>query len=201
MVLVSSSNVAAFEGREFDPDTYEEGGSMNFIRWRHVRDEDGNVVSKEDGTAVLESNCRMVRWSDGSVQLLLGDELLAADEQSTARDKSFLFYKHPKLGVVQGQGQLLRKMRFRPIDLRSKIHRHLAQGLESKYRKMKKVKNMVTTEDPDKEKERLERVRGRGRRAGGWGGGDRRRSSAFGVRSCWGASRRSRRGCMRGGQP
>lgn len=39
----------------------------NTIRWREFLDDDGNHVK--------ESNARMVRWSDGSMSLHLGNEI------------------------------------------------------------------------------------------------------------------------------
>ncbi|GJP53149.1 hypothetical protein CLOM_g12340 [Closterium sp. NIES-68] len=73
------------------------------------------------------------------------------------QDKAHLFVRHPKQGVVQGQGQLLEKMRFRPFDTHSLIHKKLTLGLDSKYRKGKELKSIVTTGDPEKEKEERER--------------------------------------------
>ena len=37
----------------------------NTIRWRTVKDEEGNDVVDEFGEPVRESNARFVRWSDG----------------------------------------------------------------------------------------------------------------------------------------
>ncbi len=34
----------------------------------------------EEGNSVRESNARFVRWSDGSLQLLVGDEVLDVKE-------------------------------------------------------------------------------------------------------------------------
>lgn len=150
MIVVTASNIVGFQMRPFDPKTYEEGEDLNVIRWRRFE--------REDGSTGLESNARFVRWSDGSVQLLLGNELLAADRQSMQQDKSHLFVRHPKLGVVQGQGRLLEKMKFRPVDLRSRIHKKLTLDLDSKYKKTTKVKNFVTMVDPEKEKEEREKA-------------------------------------------
>ena len=69
-------------GSPFDPATYEdeieedevldeEGRARtklkveNTIRWRSVKDEEGNEVKDEFGDLVRESNARVVRWSDG----------------------------------------------------------------------------------------------------------------------------------------
>lgn len=76
--IVKMTNIAGVESRPFDPDTYEleeevvvdvdgtqrmRANDQNVIRWRKVVD--------ADGTARVESNARFVKWSDGSVQLLL----------------------------------------------------------------------------------------------------------------------------------
>jgi len=37
----------------------------NTIRWRHARDEHGNVKYDELGNPVKDSNAKVVRWSDG----------------------------------------------------------------------------------------------------------------------------------------
>ncbi|CAI5992450.1 unnamed protein product [Closterium sp. NIES-65] len=164
MVMVMASNIVGIQAAPFDLDTYEEGGPQNLIRWRHVRRPDGTMgVSAAWGEWVqhgVESNARMVRWSDGSLHLLLGAEVLATDIKSMQHDKAHLFVRHPKQGVVQGQGQLLEKMRFRPFDTHSLIHKKLTLGLDSKYRKGKELKSIVTTGDPEKEKEERERVSG-----------------------------------------
>ena len=37
----------------------------NTIRWRTLKDADGNDLKDEFGKPVRESNARVVRWSDG----------------------------------------------------------------------------------------------------------------------------------------
>lgn len=56
------------------------------------------------GTPRYESNARFVRWSDGSLQLLLGDEVLDTAEQAVAGDNHYLFVRHQGLIQVGGQG-------------------------------------------------------------------------------------------------
>lgn len=42
----------------------------------------------------MESNARIVRWSDGSLHLFLGSDALAADCFSMKRDNAHLFLHH-----------------------------------------------------------------------------------------------------------
>lgn len=44
-----------------------------------------------------ESNARFVKWSDGSMQLLLGSEVLDLSVQNATQDQSHLFLRHPKV--------------------------------------------------------------------------------------------------------
>ena len=44
----------------------------NTIRWRTLKDDDGNDLVDENGKPVRESNARVVRWSDGRYELVSG---------------------------------------------------------------------------------------------------------------------------------
>lgn len=44
-----------------------------------------------------ESNARFVRWSDGSLQLLIGNEVLDISVQDAQHDQSHLFLRHGKV--------------------------------------------------------------------------------------------------------
>ncbi|KAB2071235.1 hypothetical protein ES319_A08G208300v1 [Gossypium barbadense] len=63
----------------------------NIVRWRTVR--------KKDGTTSYESNARFVRWSDGSLQLLIGNEVLDISVQEAQHDQSHLFLRHGKVTI------------------------------------------------------------------------------------------------------
>lgn len=61
-------------------------------------------------------------------------------------------------GILQSQGRLLRKMRFMPSSLSSKSHRLLTALVDSRHKKVYKVKNCITDIDPEREKEEKEKV-------------------------------------------
>lgn len=44
-----------------------------------------------------ESNARFVRWSDGSIQLLIGNEVLDISVQEAQHDHTHLFLRHRKV--------------------------------------------------------------------------------------------------------
>ena len=117
MKLFRLSNILHVETKPFDPQFFEEedhsyidaGGErrtklfQNVVRWRHAYSPQGDPIK--------ESNARFVRWSDGSVQLLLGDEVLDVTEQDTSKDKAKLYVRHP--GLIQCLGNLEKKLIFR----------------------------------------------------------------------------------------
>ncbi|CAN0876912.1 Protein LEO1 homolog [Linum grandiflorum] len=164
MNLIKVSNIMGIESQPFDPKTYEEertfvtdeSGSRkrtrlenNIVRWRRVRNSDGSTS--------IESNARFIRWSDGSLQLQLGNEVLDISVQDAQHEQSHLFLRHNK-SLLQSQGRILRKMKFMPSSLSSNSHRLLTALVDSRHRKVYKVKNCITDIDPEREKEEKERA-------------------------------------------
>lgn len=164
MNMIKVSNIMGIEPKPFDPKTYveedtfvtDESGSKkrirlenNIVRWRNVKN--------PDGTTSYESNARFVRWSDGSLQLLIGNEVLDISVQDAQHDQSHLFLRHGK-GILQSQGRILRKMRFMPSSLSSNSHRLLTALVDSRHKKVYKVKNCITDIDPEREKEEKEKA-------------------------------------------
>uniref|UniRef100_A0A2P2LPC3 RNA polymerase-associated protein LEO1 n=1 Tax=Rhizophora mucronata TaxID=61149 RepID=A0A2P2LPC3_RHIMU len=164
MHLIKVSNIMGIDPKEFDPKTYveektfvtdESGGKRpirlenNIVRWRKVKN--------PDGTTSVESNARFVRWSDGSLQLLIGNEVLDVSEQDARHDQTHLFLRHNK-SLLQSQGRILKKLKFMPSSLSSKSHRLLTALVDSRHRKVYKVKNCITDIDPEREKEEKEKA-------------------------------------------
>ncbi|KAG2437701.1 hypothetical protein HYH02_011079 [Chlamydomonas schloesseri] len=187
------------EPRPFDPETYEaeeeifiddkgftkiKPADRTKIRWRYVQ----RKTADGRDEIVPESNARFVRWSDGSLQLLLGDEVFDVD---TADISSQHAYMVAYSGVVQGQAALTTKMGFRLATLNSKLYARMREEVDKRTVKVKRVQQHVEAYDPAKEKERRAReaeelLRNRAalesrqqrvtaRFAGGGGGGGGRR--------------------------
>ncbi|KAJ0238147.1 Protein LEO1 [Hirschfeldia incana] len=164
MNMIKVSNIMGIDPKPFDAKTFveedtferdEPGGKMrirlanNIVRHRFVKGRDGKTYS--------ESNARFVRWSDGSLQLLIGNEVLDITEQDARQDQNHLLVKHEK-GILQSQGKIMKKMRFIPSSLTSNSHRLLTALVDSRQKKDFKVKNCVTDIDPEREKEKRERM-------------------------------------------
>ncbi|KAF9597602.1 hypothetical protein IFM89_020081 [Coptis chinensis] len=164
MNMVKVSNIMGVEPKPFARKTYVEddivvtdkSGSKrrirlenNVVRWRRVQSPDGMMN--------VESNARFVRWSDGSLQLLIGNEILDISVQEARYDQAHLFLRHGN-GTLQSQGRLLRKMRFMPSSLSSNSHRLLTALVDSRHKKVYKVKNCIADKDPEREKEEKEKA-------------------------------------------
>ncbi|KAK9828079.1 hypothetical protein WJX81_001164 [Elliptochloris bilobata] len=166
------SNLLCIDSAPYDPATSEpskeeeyvdeEGKqrvrirNQNPIRWR--------LRALPDGSTVRESNARFIRWSDGSLQLQIGDEVLDVAEHSVQNDHSFLFIRHSQ--IIQGQAAILTKMVFRPASLNAKFHRRLVEAVEKRHVKAVRVRQVTTMDDParakaDKEREEEARIRER----------------------------------------
>ncbi|XP_028063612.1 protein LEO1 homolog [Camellia sinensis] len=106
MNMIKVSNIMGIDPKPFDPKTYveedifvaNESGSKkrirldnNIVRWR--------IVRNPDGTESYESNARFVRWSDGSLQLLIGNEVLDLSVQDAQHDQVHLFLRHGKVTI------------------------------------------------------------------------------------------------------
>ncbi|KAL3016060.1 hypothetical protein AAZX31_06G192000 [Glycine max] len=196
MNMIKVSNIMGVDPKPFDPKTYveedtfvtDESGTRkrirlenNIVRWR--------TTKNPDGTTSCESNARFVRWSDGSLQLLIGNEVLDISVQDAQHDQAHLFLRHGKVnffilmdflmnycspqwsmftclqGILQSQGRLLRKMRFMPSSLSSNSHRLLTALVDSRHKKVFKVKNCITDIDPEREKEEKEKAESQNIRA------------------------------------
>ena len=158
------SNIIAIEPQPYDPETYQAEGAeyidergrkrvrlhdTNAIRWRWAVGADGQLTR--------ESNARMVRWSDGSVTLSVGEEVMDVREFDTSTDHTYLFTRHSNL--IQGQGPLTKKVTFRPASLTSGSHKRLAAAVERQHgARQQRVRATTTLVDPKKEKEDRERA-------------------------------------------
>lgn len=161
LCLVRLPNILGIEPRPFDPQTYDpdeearmpHSGRENVIRWRYGSEKDA------EGRPVKESNSRMVRWSDGSLTLHVGSEVLLATEQTMGSEHSHIFAKHT--GLIECHGVLSHRLHFQPATRDSQTHQKLLAKMvaEKATGKERKIRMTSTIDDPEKAKEALERVR------------------------------------------
>lgn len=117
------------------------------IRWRPV---DGGV----------ESNARLVKWSDGSMSLAVGQEQFEVLPQNIQKEHSYLFTRHAAEGCLEAVGKINERMAVRPFVTADQSHRKFlslsnAASSVAVTDRVTKVKMAVTTADPEREKQRM----------------------------------------------
>ncbi|KAJ1653818.1 Paf1 complex component [Dispira simplex] len=148
------------EPEEFSPDDYHEetpdptsGLSdlnsvklkvENTIRWRRVK---GHRV---------ESNARFVRWSDGTMSLVLGNEYFDAVLKPSNPQQHILTTHHPDANLLQGCCAVNQNVTFRPSSTSSLTHKNFTMSVADRHRKTTKAKLYHTTYDPEKAKREME---------------------------------------------
>lgn len=112
----------------------------NTIRWREDLDEEGN--------AVKESNARIVKWSDGSMSLHLGNEIFDVYKQPLQGDHNHLFIRQGT--GLQGQAVFRTKLTFRPYSTESFTHKKMTMSLADRSQKTSGIKILTQVgHDPD----------------------------------------------------
>ena len=78
----------------------------------------------------------MVRWSDGSFSLLIGQELFQVAVHDNSKQHSYLVLSHPKEKLFQMHARFLKTATFRPHSTTSLTHKKLTMamyGYDSSY--------------------------------------------------------------------
>jgi len=167
MHFVKLPNFLSIEQRPFDPENYEdelddesaqqqdeEGRNRmklkveNTIRWRTVQDEEGNPVR--------QSNARIVKWSDGSMSLHLGNEIFDVHKQPLQSDFNHLFIRQGT--GLQGQAVFKTKLSFRPHSTDSQTHKKMILQMVDKNSKKGGIK-VISSVGNNPDQNRWERLK------------------------------------------
>ncbi|XP_052800320.1 RNA polymerase-associated protein LEO1-like [Mya arenaria] len=154
-------DLATYEDEIDEDDVLDEEGRTrmklkveNTIRWRTLKDEEGNDLKDEMGRPVRESNARCVRWSDGSMSLHLGDEIFDIHTMPIQGDFNHLFVRQGT--GLQGQSIFKTKLSFRPHSTESFTHRKMTLSLADRSTKKQKVKILpISGHDPESQRSEM----------------------------------------------
>jgi len=164
--FVKLPNFLSVESRPFDQETYEdemdedqsqqdeEGRTRlklkveNTIRWRQSFDKEGNPIK--------ESNARIVKWSDGSYSLHLGNEIFDVHKQPLQSDFNHLFIRQGT--GLQGQAVFKTKLSFRPHSTDSQTHKKMTLSMADRSSKSNQIK-VISQVGVDPEANRWERMK------------------------------------------
>jgi len=108
--------------------------------WRYCRDDDGNVVRDGSGMAVRESNTRLVKWSDGSMQLCVGSDTY--DVTTLRSDHGFIYAKQANLTDGSGKQQTVLESHGR---VEGRLNLHLAGSDNAALLKLKSMSQQHST--------------------------------------------------------
>ncbi|KJH43069.1 Leo1-like protein [Dictyocaulus viviparus] len=162
--IIEIPNFFSVALRPFDPQTYEEDEdddqvdddgrnrlklkAENTIRWRFAQDEAGNIVK--------ESNSKIVKWSDGSMSMVIGKEVFDVESVPIYGNMQHLFVRQGTSLVAQKIFD--RKLIFRPHSTDSETHRKVTMNMAERTRKSGQVR-MVADVGSNPEQARREAVR------------------------------------------
>lgn len=158
MHYVKLPNFLSIDTKEYEPSTYEdeidddelldnEGRARlklkveNTIRWRKVKNSEG----EED----VQSNARIVEWSDGTMSLYLGAEVFDLKEKSIG-ESSHLYIRQGLRQGLQGLALFNSKLSIRPCSTESLTHRKLTLSLADRSQKTHKIRMLNNPgQDPE----------------------------------------------------
>ena len=99
-----------------EEEEYYRGYVHNMIRWRYQLNEQGEMKRDSEGEPIRESNTRLVKWSDGSYTLHVGQEVLEVDalDSSVPVDAEKAGAGLPGFAGINGYLYVSQKARIRP---------------------------------------------------------------------------------------
>jgi len=160
-VVLRVPKFVAFESEPWDPDKpqkdYDEGQAV--LRWRLEKDIlTGEALLDDAGKPKWTSNGRLVRWSDGSLQLIVGNERYDVVERPLKSERLCL-QAQPRQGAMCliAQKALETEMRLRPPSLTSEAHKAFSLRTKKAVVKAKGVKEFFATTDPEQDKRAREK--------------------------------------------
>jgi RNA polymerase-associated protein LEO1 len=120
LVGISTTSYDASNHNLEEEENYYRGYVHNMIRWRYVTDDNGEVRRDDKGELVRESNTRLVKWSDGSYTLHVGQEVLEVDTLDSSvpavvdGDRDNKGSQLPGFAGINGYLYVSQKARIRP---------------------------------------------------------------------------------------
>eukprot|EP00891_Asterochloris_glomerata_P002002 jgi/Astpho2/2002/Aster-x1052 len=162
--VVKLPNIVNINPEPWSRDTFDPSTELQTDQNGDTRPRLGNTIRWREGTSPngspqRQSNARFVQWSDGSWQLLVGDEVLDVKESDIRMDHSFLYARQQ--GILQAVAQLRRRWALQPASLKSRLHMQLASAMDKQHVKHSRVKHTATVIDPGREKEKRAQERER----------------------------------------
>eukprot|EP01095_Lingulamoeba_sp_RSL-Kostka_P008696 TRINITY_DN294_c2_g1_i2.p1 TRINITY_DN294_c2_g1~~TRINITY_DN294_c2_g1_i2.p1 ORF type:complete len:337 (+),score=123.34 TRINITY_DN294_c2_g1_i2:51-1013(+) len=128
--------------------------NVNAIRWRFVPGE-----IDEDGNPKKETNAKFVRWSDGTLSLMVGnDHVFDVETQTNLKGSSYLYSIVNTGSSLSCQSPLNHKMNFTPVGMKSSNHHNMnLKMLNQRVGPTNRIQTYFATESVEKEREKFEK--------------------------------------------
>ena len=141
-------------------------GAAAIIRWRYVLDEQGAVKLDASGQPMRESNARLVKFTDGSMQLVVGDAVFDTELLPASNTYTYVQVRAATEPVDPGKGQasapacfdctgsVTSRMALKPSSLTSAVHRRMVSFMTSQTVRLNATKvRMDRHYNPEKTKQ------------------------------------------------
>lgn len=162
--IVNFGSLVDIEPQPFDPQKFQlddpaeaEGTGrrpraaiLNRLRWRFTGKLDPKTQQYE-----RESNARFIRWSDGSLQLWIGDDYLDVTEQPTDGRSMMLYAFHERDRVLQAQTRVKSRLLVKPPHVASRLHKNMTMNLVPRSGRNAQVKADAELRDYEREHEKM----------------------------------------------
>ncbi|CAG8507832.1 9350_t:CDS:2 [Paraglomus occultum] len=146
-------NFLSVNTKPFVPNEYDDKEEMeskdgiklageNTIRWREIRNSSTDEIKKQ-------TNTKIVRWSDGSMSLLVGEELFDMSITSLHSQFQYLSTNYPNESIMEMQGRLTDQVTVKPFGTTGSTHRKIAAVIASRHVKQIKTRMVATDRDPE----------------------------------------------------
>ena len=152
--FINSVDAEAFDAGTFDP-SYSQGVSEEqlTVRWRKATTkEQKEKLSGAEAALGMESNARVVKWSDGSMTLQVGDEHIDLLTRDITVGTSLVCCKHGRTDkhklFLESQEVLSKRVTFRPFSIKSKAHSLLSKEAVKSKVKSNQSKKITVKENP-----------------------------------------------------
>ena len=161
LFLTKLPNIIKIQPRPFDPETYQEeddllttggdglGASLGMAASRNVA---ANMIRwRETASGGMQSNTKIVKWSDGSMTLHVGNEVLKCMVNSMPEGSTHLLSMHGGSNL-ECHGILRHKLSLAPVSTKSATHKALSKDIAKNHTKAKRMQLVTTTQNPEEKK-------------------------------------------------
>ena len=161
-LFVRTPNFLKIQSSPFDSETFDAekekeiyDGAATIVRFRMKTDNRGIPLVNDDGKHILESNARLIKWDDGSYQLVVGKAVFNSKIMST--ENLFAFEEHRSLdpssnnndgeddtnahsgNCLECIGGVDRRMILQPLSLNSSTHTRVSMKISERFKKEQRI--------------------------------------------------------------